>query len=154
MHPYIAVPATLVLILRAWSNNSLTPAGLVVGALTAVVHALHPWNAFFALLVVFFLGGSTVSKVSLGIIKVAFTWMLTASQVKHDVKQRLTQSSTGASGGEGARTHIQVLANSAVASALILLHYRQLLFRDKSGNASQGCWPYGEDILVVGIVRY
>ena len=63
MHPYIAVPATLALIFRAWSNKSLTPAGIAAGALTALVHALHPWNVFFALLVVFFLGGSTVTKV-------------------------------------------------------------------------------------------
>jgi len=41
-----------------------------------------------------------------------------------------------------------------VASVLILLHYRKLLAEDKSGDASQGCWPYGQDLLVVGIVRY
>ncbi|KAL8737075.1 MAG: hypothetical protein Q9181_002031 [Wetmoreana brouardii] len=134
MHPYIAVPATVALVWRAYSRNSLTPAGLVVAALTAVVHALHPWSAFFALLVVFFLCGTAVTK------------------VKHDVKARLTLSASGSSGGEGPRTHIQVFANSLVASVLILLHYRQLLARDKSGDASQGCWPYGSDLLVVGIV--
>ena len=41
-----------------------------------------------------------------------------------------------------------------VATVLILLHARQLLARDKTGNATQGCWPYGEDVLVVGIVAY
>lgn len=35
-----------------------------------------------------------------------------------------------------------------------MLHYRQLLARDKSGDASQGCWPYGQDLIVVGIIRY
>lgn len=75
-------------------------------------------------------------------------------QVKHHVKTQLTLSSAGSSGGEGRRTHIQVLANSLVASLLILLHYRQLLARDKSGDASQGCWPYASDLLVVGIVRF
>ena len=37
---------------------------------------------------------------------------------------------------------------------LILFHYRQLLARDKLGNASQNCWSFGGDLLVVGIVRY
>ncbi|KAL8746766.1 MAG: hypothetical protein Q9184_007699, partial [Pyrenodesmia sp. 2 TL-2023] len=101
---------------------------------TAIVHAIHPWSVFFALLVVFFLTGTAVTR------------------VKHDVKARLTLAASGSSGGEGKRTHIQVFANSLVASVLILLHYRQLLARDKSDNASQGCWPYGDDILVAGIV--
>lgn len=63
MHPYIAVPAIALLVLRAWSNNSLTPLGIIVALLTAVIHAIHPWSIFFALLVVFFLGGSAVTKV-------------------------------------------------------------------------------------------
>ena len=66
-------------------------------------------------------------------------------QVKHDVKARLTLSSTGASGGESARTHIQVLANSIVASVLILLHYWKL--------HSSGTSCFGRDVLAVGIVR-
>jgi len=134
MHPYVAVPATLMLVWRAWSRKSLTPLGIVTATLTAVVHAIHPWSIFFALLVVFFLGGTTATK------------------VKHDVKAHLTQSSSGGSGGEGARTHVQVLANSVVASVLILAHYLQLRARESSGSASQQCWPYGGDLLVVGIV--
>ena len=67
------------------------------------------------------------------------------------MKATLTLGSSGASGGEGARTHIQVLANSVVASACILLHYRQLLKRH--GEARDECWAYGGDVLVVGIVR-
>ncbi|KAL8641230.1 MAG: hypothetical protein Q9228_001947 [Teloschistes exilis] len=134
MHPYVAVPATLALGWRAYSRDSLTPAGLVVALLTAVVHAVHPWSVFFALLVVFFLTGTAVTK------------------VKHDVKARLTLSSSGSSGGEGRRTHIQVLANSLVASIFILLHYRQLCAREKSGDANRGCWSYGSDLLVIGIV--
>ena len=78
---------------------------------------------------------------------------LTLSQIKHDVKSRLTQSSGGASGGEGPRTHIQVLANSIVASALILLHYRKLSQGDRFYHVKKDCWPYGEDLLVIGIVR-
>lgn len=63
MHPYIAVPATVALVWRAYSRDSLTPAGIVVAALTAVVHAIHPWSVFFALLVIFFLAGTAVTKV-------------------------------------------------------------------------------------------
>ncbi|MCJ1469613.1 hypothetical protein MMC07_008248 [Pseudocyphellaria aurata] len=131
MHPYIAVPATAALLLRAYSKKSLTNTGIVVAGLTAAVHALHPWSVFFTLLGIFFLGGTAVTK------------------VKHDVKARLTLSSAGASGGEGARTHIQVLANSLMASVLILLHYRQLYTR---GAMQEACWPYGQDLLVVGVV--
>ncbi|GAB1193780.1 hypothetical protein APSETT444_003008 [Aspergillus pseudonomiae] len=43
-------------------------------------------------------------------------------KVKHDIKAQLTLSATGSEGGEGQRTHIQVLANSVVATVLILLH--------------------------------
>ena len=63
MHPYIAVPATGALIYRAYSRKSLTPAGILVATATAVIHAIHPWSVFFALLVVFFLGGTYVTKV-------------------------------------------------------------------------------------------
>ncbi|KAI4242170.1 MAG: hypothetical protein L6R40_004213 [Gallowayella cf. fulva] len=139
MHPYLAVPATTALVWRAYSRNSLTPAGIVLATLTAIVHAIHPWSVFFALLVVFFLAGTAVTKVHLVVVF--------SPRVKHDVKARLTLASSGSSGGESQRTHIQVLANSAVASALILLHYRQLLARAKSGDASQACWRYGEDLL-------
>ena len=62
MHPYIAVPIISLLVIRAYRKNSLTPAGILVAILTALVHALHPWSVFFALLVVFFLGGTTVTK--------------------------------------------------------------------------------------------
>ena len=82
-----------------------------------------------------------------------FKAILTLQQVKHDVKARLTVSSSGASGGEGARTHIQVLANSLVASILILLHMRQLYRTDSNNSFEEKCWPYGQDLLVVGIVR-
>ena len=64
MHPYIAVPATLVLFYRAYTRNSLTPVGIVVAGFTAFVHAIHPWSLPYALLVVFFLAGTSVTKVS------------------------------------------------------------------------------------------
>ncbi len=63
MKPLYAVPATLALVYRAWSHKSVTPAGIVVATLTAVVHALHPWNLPFILLAVFFLAGTKVTKV-------------------------------------------------------------------------------------------
>ena len=155
MHSYIAVPTTLALVYRAYSHKSLTPLGIAAAAVTATIHAIHPWSAFFALLVAFFLGGTSVTKVLFLLCRMTFdTRSLTIWQVKHNVKARLTFSSSGLSGGEGARTHIQVLANSVVASVLILLHYRKLLAEDKSGNASQDCMPYGHDLLAVGIVRY
>lgn len=63
MKPAIAIPAICGLVYRAWSRQSLTPLGLVAAAITAVAHALHPWSAPFALLVVFYLGGTKVTKV-------------------------------------------------------------------------------------------
>jgi uncharacterized membrane protein len=63
MNPWIATVAIFALVYRAWSKNSLTPVGIVVAAITAVAHALHPWSVFFALLVVFFLAGTSVTKV-------------------------------------------------------------------------------------------
>jgi uncharacterized membrane protein len=89
MRAEIAVPATLALIYRAWSHNSLTSAGIVAAALTAIAHAVHPWNLPFALLVVFFLAGTKATK------------------VKKEVKEKLTVQSTGSQGGEGPRTHVQ-----------------------------------------------
>jgi uncharacterized membrane protein len=64
MKAIIAVPATLAMVYRAWSHKSLTPLGIVAAALTAVAHAVHPWSLPFALLIVFFLAGTRVTKVS------------------------------------------------------------------------------------------
>ncbi|KAF2461220.1 integral membrane protein DUF92-domain-containing protein [Lineolata rhizophorae] len=129
MKPAIAIPATLALVYRAWSRKSLTPAGIIVAAATAIAHAAHPWPVYFALLSVFFLAGTAVTK------------------VKHDVKAHLTHSSSGSPGGEGPRNHVQVLANSAVASVLVLLHTYTLSKRDP-----EPCWGHRSDVLVVGIV--
>jgi len=63
MKAAIAVPATLALMYRAWSRKSLTPGGIVAAGLTAVAHAVHPWNLPFVLLVVFFLAGTRVTHV-------------------------------------------------------------------------------------------
>merc|ERR1711939_1122296 len=80
MKAYIAVPVTLAMVVRAYSHKSLTPAGIVAAVLTAAAHAVHPWSLPFALLIVFFLAGTRVTK------------------VKHDIKAKLTMSATGNSG--------------------------------------------------------
>lgn len=137
----IAAPATCALVYRAWSRNSLTPAGIFVAALTAVAHAYHPWNLPFVLLCVFFLAGTRVTH------------------IKEDVKAQLTMPSKGSSGGEGPRTHVQVLANSLMASVLTVLHANQLRTRataltnpDVPDPEGTMCFSWGGDLLVVGII--
>ncbi|KAL5355707.1 integral membrane protein DUF92-domain-containing protein [Aspergillus floccosus] len=135
MKPYIAAPIVLALVHRAWSRKSLTPVGIIVAALTAIAHAIHPWSAPLILLVVFYLGGTKVTK------------------VKHDIKARLTLSATGSEGGEGQRTHIQVLANSIVATVLILVHTYVVAINPTLNLGA--CFSNGRraaDLLVVGIV--
>jgi hypothetical protein len=73
-------------------------------------------------------------------------------QVKHDIKAKLTQSANGASGGEGSRNHIQVFANSGVASVLILLHLWHLKSSGRYDYSRDLCWAHRSDALVVGIV--
>jgi hypothetical protein len=74
-------------------------------------------------------------------------------QVKHDTKAKLTQSANGASGGEGSRNHIQVIANSGVASILILLHLWQLK-KEGRFESRDLCFHKKSDVLVIGIVAY
>jgi uncharacterized membrane protein len=139
MKAIIAVPVTLGLFYRAYSHNSLTPFGIFVAGLTAAVHAIHPWNLPFVLLIVFFLAGTRTTA------------------VKKEVKASLTLHAQGSSGGEGPRTHVQVLANSLMASILSLLHTYQLSQRRDAilnGHKPEGsyCYDWGGDILVVGII--
>ena len=65
MKPIIAIPAISALVYRAYLRKSLTPVGILTAFVTAIVHAIHPWSVFFALLAVFFLAGTTVTKVCL-----------------------------------------------------------------------------------------
>lgn len=65
---------------------------------------LHPWPAFFWLLILFFLFGTLVTRIG------------------HQAKSHLTHSSAGGLGGEGARGSAQVFANSGTACVLILMH--------------------------------
>ncbi|KAI1396616.1 integral membrane protein DUF92-domain-containing protein [Hypoxylon fuscum] len=140
MKAIVAVPATLALVYRAYSHKSLTPLGILSAALTAAAHAAHPWNLPFVLLCVFFLAGTRVTK------------------IKADVKAGLTLSSQGSTGGEGPRTHVQVLANSLMASILTLLHAYQLRMRHnavithKEIPEGSFCYSWGGDLLVVGII--
>ncbi|KAJ6184192.1 hypothetical protein N7519_005493 [Penicillium mononematosum] len=140
MKPYIGIPLVVGLVYRAWSRKSLTPLGLVVAGCSASAHALHPWSAPVALLAVFYFGGTKVTKLT-----------GSQSQVKHEIKSRLTLSATGAEGGEGSRNHIQVLANSVVATVLSIAHAVVL---GKTTN-TESCFSLGQnaaDILMVGIV--
>jgi hypothetical protein len=57
------------------------------------------------------------------------------------------------SGGEGSRNHIQVIANSGIASVFILLHFWQLKKEDRYDDENL-CWIKGSDALIVGIVAY
>ncbi|EWZ90254.1 hypothetical protein NW765_001076 [Fusarium oxysporum] len=136
-----ALPATCALIYRAKSRNSLTPAGIFAATLTAAAHAYHPWNLPFALLCVFFLAGTRVTH------------------IKEGIKANYTLRSKGTSGGEGPRTHVQVLANSLMASVLSVLHANQLrkreaAFADPNSPDPTGslCFSWGGDLLVVGII--
>ncbi|KAF4124239.1 putative membrane protein [Geosmithia morbida] len=143
MKPIIAIPATSVLVFRAWKKRSLTGPGLVTAALTALAHAYHPWNLPFTLLCVFFLAGTRVTH------------------VKEGIKAKLTMTSKGSSGGEGPRNHVQgsVLANSLVSSILTILHANQLYARqarladpNESDPLGTTCFQWGGDVLVVGII--
>ena len=63
MKAVISIPAIVALVYRAYSHKSLTVPGLIAAALTAVIHAIHPWSLPFSLLVVFYLGGTKATKV-------------------------------------------------------------------------------------------
>lgn len=65
MKAVVAVPVTLAMVYRAGSHKSLTPAGIVAAVITAAAHAIHPWNLPFALLIIFYLIGTRVTKVRL-----------------------------------------------------------------------------------------
>ncbi|EPS32716.1 hypothetical protein PDE_07676 [Penicillium oxalicum 114-2] len=121
------------MVYRAWSRSSLTPLGLIVAATSGIAQALHPWATPLTLLAVFYFGGTKVTK------------------VKHEIKARKTLSATGSEGGEGARNHLQVLANSVVATILSIAH----TVHSTRNPSAASCFSFGQnpaDILVVGIV--
>ncbi|KAL4782107.1 integral membrane protein DUF92-domain-containing protein [Aspergillus varians] len=135
MKPIISVPIIVSLLYRAWSRKSLTPVGLITAGLTATAHALNPWSLPLFLLLVFYVGGTR------------------ATRVKHDIKAQLTLSATGSHDSEGPRTHIQVLANSIVATVLGLAH-AWVLANNKDGPTAE-CFSNGHrasDLLMVGVI--
>lgn len=77
--------------------------------------------------------------------------------MKHDIKAQLTLSATGSHGGEGARTHVQVFANSIVASVLSLVHAWVLAHNKAVDGPTAECFSNGRhaaDLLLVGIIAY
>ena len=75
--------------------------------------------------------------------------------MKHDIKVSKTLSATGSGGGDSQRNHIQVLANSIVATVLIMWHTWIL---KGSGEGFDG-FSFGRvtplaDVVMVGIVAY
>ncbi|MDI1486235.1 MAG: hypothetical protein OHK93_005461 [Ramalina farinacea] len=156
LSPYLSIPATCALVYRAYSHNSLTPAGIAVAALTAIIHAIHPWAVFFNLLCTFFLAGTAVTKVGP---PPFYTPPLTNppppppdqkinQNLPHALLLRLPPSSSSEP-----RTHIQVLANSGTATFLLILHLYTL---NLNTSPSPLCWPSNSrkaDLLLpVGIL--
>lgn len=156
MKAIIAAPAIAALLYRAYSHKSLTPAGLVVAGLTAAAHAVHPWSLPFVLLGIFFLLGTKVTKVtpspipSLRLPSQSLHDLANSLvQIKKDIKATLTVHSTGGSGGEGPRNHVQVLANSLPATILTLLHAYTLY------HSPEHCYGFGglaRNVLPIGII--
>jgi uncharacterized membrane protein len=69
------VAGTVGLVSYALLRNKLTPAGILAGILVAGVHMLHPWRAFFWLLIVFFLVGTLVTRVRCSSLQLPLFWM-------------------------------------------------------------------------------
>lgn len=115
------ITATAGLVTFAATKNKLTPAGIVAGVLVAFIHMVHPWPSFFWLLIFFFFFGTVVTKVRDELNKSNIK-VLIKSQIGHEAKAHLTASATGGTGGEGARTYVQVFANSGFACILIAIH--------------------------------
>ncbi len=147
MKAIYTVPATLALVYRAHTHKSLTPGGIIASVLTAIAHAVHPWNLPFVLLIVFFLAGTKVTKVLPHLLYFLSRHFTNNHQVKRDIKATLTVHSTGGSGGEGPRNWVQVLANSSVASILSILHaytlYKQPEFCYGFGGLARNILPIG-----------
>jgi uncharacterized membrane protein len=62
------ITATAGLVTYALTRKKLTTGGIFTGILVAFIHMIHPWPAFFWLLILFFLFGTFVTKVCLDII--------------------------------------------------------------------------------------
>ncbi|ANB15895.1 hypothetical protein AWJ20_3539 [Sugiyamaella lignohabitans] len=89
---------------RAYRRKSLTTAGIVIAVITGIIHSATDSSVNLALLIGFFITGTVFTK------------------VKADVKRSLTvHIDDKGSEFHETRNHIQVLANSVVASILIII---------------------------------
>ena len=136
----LQLTAVVGLVTYGLARNKFTPIGVLAGILVSGIHMLHPWSAFFWLLFIFVALGVAVTKVG------------------HAAKAHITQSSSGGAGGEGARTSVQVLANSGWACVLILAHMWLLgstPFISSHAGLGLSPGPYApvlEGLLPVGII--
>lgn len=55
--------ATAGLVAYALARKKLTAGGIFAGIFVATIHMIHPWPAFFWLLIIFFLLGTVITKV-------------------------------------------------------------------------------------------
>lgn len=91
---------------RSHAHKSLTNSGIAAALITGSIHSLPPSNLFLILIVVFYLTSSKATK------------------YKDEIKSKRTKTpvdKTSLTSSHTQRTHIQVLANSIVASALIIV---------------------------------
>lgn len=134
---YVRHALVFLLAFKAYKSKSLTPLGIAASIVTGLVHTFHPWIIMFVLLAGFYIPSSKFTKLKADIkakltVKAATATGSAKATTQHDEKD----------GGEGPRTHIQVFANSIVATALIFLHLLK--------NHDE-CWN-GDDIVIVGII--
>lgn len=150
MNPFIAIPCILALLYHAHSRSSLTQAGILTAALTAITHALHPWAIFFALLGVFFLSGTAVTKVKHEVKATLTTTTTSATAANHEVK---VKAAKGAKAQPTPRTAAQVLCNSLPATVAILLHTLYLDYLNRglnnrlNGQSLSHCLPLPSSTL-------
>lgn len=170
----IAAPVTLYLMYRSYTHDSLTQLGIVAATITAVLHALHPSPLPFTLLIVFFLLGTTATKVKKEV-KATLTLSSTGSHTRrssgnsaigllsggwnktkeaHEKRELAAKANAqSTAGGQEPRSAVQVLANSACVSLLCLLHvyiYGSTETAAES-NACFGARP-ARDLILVGII--
>jgi len=176
----ISAPVTAYLVYRSYSHASLTPAGILTAAVTATIHALHPSPLPFTLLVLFFLLGTTATKVKKEV-KATLTLSSTGSHPRNSAGGGRTSSVIGdlfsggwnktseyherreaarkvnnTAGGQEPRSAVQVLANSGVVSLLCLLHLYIYRFdgehkHDATTTACFGSLP-ARDLILAGII--
>ena len=58
------ITTTVLLVTYALARKKLTPGGVTIAVVIAIIHMAHPWPAFFWLPIAFFFLGTFVTKVS------------------------------------------------------------------------------------------